>query len=79
MAGVFVDLPPIHVTNTRCKNVGRCCFRGLVGAWYIRISFWLFVRWLDRDIISLDISSWVDAQANLPTRARWIAKANVAP
>ena len=28
---------------------------------------------------SLCILSWVDAQANLPTRARWTAKANVAP
>ena len=26
-----------------------------------------------------NILNWVDAQANLPTRARWIAKADVAP
>ena len=29
--------------------------------------------------INLCIKKWVDAHANLPSRARWIAKADVAP
>ena len=63
---------------------GYCGFMPLIYKFVCQLCCWLSQKKPDRARLSLPVLSfpyitkWVDAHTNLPTRARWIAKADVA-